>query len=747
MFIINNNIRIYNNKIITLQNNSTPGVYKIFRVEPNKKYTIELEGYDNKLNNTKLWIADIYNRKIYFQNIVSSSIEYQNTIFKRIKIGVLFSGRFNIYSYFQLDDINMYYDDDEYITQQLSEKQSLIKPIIKTDKKEFSTKEIKSEIKVEFSKEIKDITKLEKNSKLKKNTELEKKKKEKLNLDKSKKEISMTNNALVTYGVVIQIFTSSSIKYFDSFARRKYKLIHYYNTKLPAIFYGCYNDTDIYKIKNHQGPKVLIWGGSDIIRKRIKTYVSKIKDLRHIAQSSFIINDLKKIKKPCMYLPFAPTVNYQEYSPVKKGKYVYVYTNASNHEFYGSKIYLRLMRQIPNIKFIVTSNSASLADAVRRGINCNYIQTFRQSQMYDVYKKCFIGLRLTKHDGISATVQELGMMGIKCVHNGNSPSSINYKDYKDVMNIILEESQNIGKVDIKTSNKTRKHLEMCDELLPYLFKTIEINGEFYVMQDNNLWYGQETYIKRKTSKWIIYPLEKKRVHLYENSNMESYIPPKDGWIKVEHEKNKNVVKITNICVIIYTYNNPYSLQKLLNTLKDNNKNIDVYIYDDCSAIDQLYDDKNYGFNIKYYKFEKYHGLLNAVSLYNHILKDFKYKDYEYYYLINDNAILLDNFFDLSINQYIEINDVNKIILNLRNNGLKRVWWKFNPIRYNKNLWLNNWIEMGCFMFQKNFFEELKYELAQCYDINKYLTQNFNKLNKHIYIVDKTLAILENRQIT
>ena len=55
--------------------------------------------------------------------------------------------------------------------------------------------------------------------------------------------------------------------------------------------------------------------------------------------------------------------------------------------------------------------------------------------------------------------------------------------------------------------------------------------------------------------------------------------------------------------------------------------------------------------------------------------------------------------------------------------------------------------MGCFMFQKNFFEELKYELAQCYDINKYLTQNFNKLNKHIYIVDKTLAILENRQIT
>ncbi len=267
------------------------------------------------------------------------------------------------------------------------------------------------------------------------------------------------------------------------------------------------------------------------------------------------------------------------------------------------------------------------------------------------------------------------------------------------------------------------------------------------MQDNNLWCSYNHYIKRKFDKWSMYNLRKEII--YENTLLDSYVPPQNGWIKI---KEKIEIKIVEpkvdpkICIIIYTYNRPYSLQRLLNNIQIANIKLDVYIYDDCSIYDQIYNDKDYKFTINYYKFKKHNGLLKQTTIYNYILKDFRNKNYEYYYIMNDNIILLDNFFSKSIEYYNEINDVNKIVLNLCNKGLKKVWCKFNPIKYNKNMWLNNWIEMGCFMFQKQFFIELRYELADSYDINRYLTQVFNKFNKHMYIVDKTLVIEENNRI-
>ena len=48
--------------------------------------------------------------------------------------------------------------------------------------------------------------------------------------------------------------------------------------------------------------------------------------------------------------------------------------------------------------------------------------------MPEVYKKCFIGLRLTDHDGNANTVQELKAMNIPVIHNGdddNCPDTSN----------------------------------------------------------------------------------------------------------------------------------------------------------------------------------------------------------------------------------------------------------------------------------------------------------------------------------
>ncbi len=735
MFILNNKVTIYKNRVVTHQKTGTPGVYKVFNVKPNIKYIIYLKGYSDPFNNTKLWIADMNNIKIYYKNIDLNNIEYNNKNYYKIKIGILFSGIFKIKDYFMIDDIKIYienlnqYEDTYY---QFKSKLIINKIKIKKDRIEnnHQMEDNKNKEKIEIRIENKLIN--------------------------PQKDISMTNMALVTNGLVIQLYTSQSIKYFESFAKRKYKLISYHDKNIPTIFYGCYNDMDLYKIKNHKGPKALIWGGSDIMRSNMKSAASKIKNLKHIAQSTFIINDLKKIKKSCIYLPFSPTVDYNKYIPNKKGNFVYIYTNATNHEFYGSNIYRMLIKQMPKINFIVASNHMALQDAMRMGMNCQNIKSFRPEEMHNVYKKCFIGLRLTRHDGISATVQELGLMGIKTIHNGKTPSCINYSSYNDIMKIIINEMSEINTIDYEISNKVKKHLELCDELLPYLFKTIYIQGYIYNLINYDMWTCHDRYIKKKDTKWVIYNALTK-IEIYENTNIDTCIPPIDNWIEI-----KNVIPIitynnirikseldSKICVIIYTYNNRKGLINLLNDIKLNFKQIDVYIYDNNSGVGVVYDKNKYKFNIYYHRFDKYHNRAKMWDLYKYIMEELKDKNYDYYYCINDDNRLVNNFFNRSINLYESINDINKIILNLKNNmrGVPRkIWMRFNPIKYNNNIWLTNWLEIGCFMFKEDFFKLFDSKSINNYDINRYITSILFKENKHIYLVTRTLVIFRNNLI-
>jgi len=82
--------------------------------------------------------------------------------------------------------------------------------------------------------------------------------------------------------------------------------------------------------------------------------------------------------------------------------------------------------------------------------------------MPSVYSKCFIGLRLVPHDGLGSTVQELGLMGIKCVHNGNSPSALNYKNIDDILKHIENEAKTIGLKDEELSKKVYNYLTIPD---------------------------------------------------------------------------------------------------------------------------------------------------------------------------------------------------------------------------------------------------------------------------------------------
>jgi hypothetical protein len=55
----------------------------------------------------------------------------------------------------------------------------------------------------------------------------------------------------------------------------------------------------------------------------------------------------------------------------------------------------------------------------------------------------------------------------KCVHNGRSPSSLNYKTFEDICQHIKTEMKMIGTCDTKLANEVKKYLTIN----PAIFST------------------------------------------------------------------------------------------------------------------------------------------------------------------------------------------------------------------------------------------------------------------------------------
>ncbi len=326
----------------------------------------------------------------------------------------------------------------------------------------------------------------------------------------------------------MQISTAYDINYFDKFAKYKYKLAGYRDNKLPCIFYGCYNSSDIYKIQKHQGLKFLIWGGSDIIIPNILKIVSRIPNLVFIAQSNFIADDLKKYHLSYIYIPFSPTVDYQKFQSVIKGPCIYVYLNIQRPKVYKYELVKRLQKYFPDIEFIIASNKECIVNAVRKGTYIQGIQTHDPQEMPKIYEKCFLGLRFVDHDGISASVQEMGLMGIKTIYNGRTPSSISYKTFDDIIQIIKDEHQKIGTIDHQTADDVKNYLEMGDQLIYYLSNPLVIKGDSFYLRKNNKWISDKSHLDKTNNQWII---TKFKQQLFTHQD-DTIIPSLDGWKKL-----------------------------------------------------------------------------------------------------------------------------------------------------------------------------------------------------------------------
>jgi hypothetical protein len=160
------------------------------------------------------------------------------------------------------------------------------------------------------------------------------------------------------------------------------------------------------------------------------------------------------IALPYYRIPVTP-YDHSDIKPKPLGDSIYMYKPESR--VYNGGIYQQIKEALPEFNYI----EADWGDHTRE-------------EMLEIYKKCFIGLRFTEHDGLSNTVCEMGMMGRPMINNGDVPNCISYNSVDGIINTIQSLRYNPLEPE-QLSGLVRNYLEIGTDFL---------NTEYY-----DTWHG------------------------------------------------------------------------------------------------------------------------------------------------------------------------------------------------------------------------------------------------------------------
>ena len=237
----------------------------------------------------------------------------------------------------------------------------------------------------------------------------------------------------MAYSIIKQGHVSQSLHRLRERFMSKYNLEEYKNNSEPLIIFGMYKGRDYEILNNHKGHLTVVWCGSDSLKVNRDAIKKKI-HVRHIALSKQVSEDLIGIKHTILPISACSL----DYHPCQRGDSIYFYGNS---EIYG-------VSYLPEIK-------------KRTGLNVIHAHgQYSQSEIRDIYRQCFIGLRLTRHDGLPNTVLELGMMGRRSIYNGNIPHSIKWKNIDDICESIMREYHNRNRDNSKIAEDIKKYLDI-----------------------------------------------------------------------------------------------------------------------------------------------------------------------------------------------------------------------------------------------------------------------------------------------
>ena len=269
----------------------------------------------------------------------------------------------------------------------------------------------------------------------------------------------------------------------DAFLK-KYGLEEYRLKDEPAIFFGCYH-TNWRWVMAHQSIVVIIWAGTDATRilsgDRFHKFLCKNRHrIFHVAISKYIEKDLAMAGLAYKSFPVLPhTVSGIE--PLPHGNSIYAYIPHIRPEFYGSQLVKQVKYHFPDIPVI----------------RCSTRDYSRDDLIKYVYPKCFIGLRLTPHDGLSNTVIELALCGRRSVCNAGYPTTLPWKNIESVIRLIRREKTNPPNPK-EISDTVKKWLNVENDWLNVEFWESTLTKK----QKSIKVMGIETYQKKRTPRFI-----------------------------------------------------------------------------------------------------------------------------------------------------------------------------------------------------------------------------------------------------
>lgn len=241
---------------------------------------------------------------------------------------------------------------------------------------------------------------------------------------------------------VSQAYISSSVLSFKEQLFDKYHLTEYTDRSKPVVIFGMYTAQDLQTYLFHQGRVIVVWCGSDGMKlSHGNAELIKSRKAVHYTMGQFVGDDLKRFGIKHTVSAITPTrVNL---SPVPRGNKIYAY-GMDEPEFYNIELVKRIGQRL-HLEVVLTGHN-----------------TYSFDQLVRVYAECFIGLRLTPHDGLACSVLELGLMGRRSVFNGGAPYSIPWTNEEDVYHAVLKEYRDRKKDNRYISRAFKKYINDDD---------------------------------------------------------------------------------------------------------------------------------------------------------------------------------------------------------------------------------------------------------------------------------------------
>jgi len=333
-----------------------------------------------------------------------------------------------------------------------------------------------------------------------------------------------------------------------------YNLTTDYDINKPTLFFGVYTFNDSNIINNHKGLKYIMFGGNDCNLNN-KHRINMFKSIKFnkntfiISTSDDIYERLSTIKKKynLSNIIYRSNLNLLDKNIWRKVNVlennVYIYDGCMKKtEVYSCDICDKVVDILTNkyknkISFIRTSDFKSFIP---------------QQELFEVYKKCFIGLRLTYHDGSAQTVQEFKECNLPIVHN-QSNYGIKWKDENDIIKTIEDEyKKNLVSIIVPTFNRIELLKETIHAILKQTYKIFEI----IIINDCSTDYNFKTYkeFEKIDDRITVYNLENNlgaaglvRNYGIEKSNGTyiAFCDDDDLWIENKLEKQLLILKNTN----------------------------------------------------------------------------------------------------------------------------------------------------------------------------------------------------------